>query len=60
MVENCANCAFWKRIPYGSTECRRHAPIKASAPWKDDIGDDIWPVTMPHDFCGDFELKDAS
>lgn len=58
MVENCENCAFgqdkWRTF---SRVCRRHAPIAT-------VGDfglrTVWPAVQHDDFCGDFELKDAS
>ena len=60
-VERCETCVFWKREPYNG-QCRRHAPLKPTAPWKDDFGvvrDNIWPLTRADDFCGDWELRDA-
>ena len=57
-VENCNNCAFWR-----DRQCHRHAPIALTRSWVDWSGilrTNIWPETEPNDYCGDFELKDAT
>lgn len=57
-VENCENCAFgqdeYRRFNY---RCRRHAP---KAIVTEHGLQTYWPRVSSSDFCGDFELKDAS
>jgi hypothetical protein len=57
-VENCGNCAFgadeFRRFDY---KCRRHAPIAVLA---EHGVQKVWPPVASSDFCGDYELKDAT
>jgi len=54
----CDRCVFWSLLPYGSGECRRHAPVIRQ-------GDDpvnerrSFPVVYAHEWCGDFEQKEG-
>lgn len=59
-VENCGNCAFWV-LTDDTGQCRARSPVVSK--WADSRGVvhlDNWPHTYPNDFCGEFELKDAS
>lgn len=58
---NCRDCKFWnapwassRKLDYGNTECRRHAPVMA--PQRFGFPNQpAWPETSAMAWCGDFE-----
>lgn len=61
-LENCGNCAFWRKDTHSKGECHYRAP-GGPYPWWDGTSEtwmvSIWPHTDKYDYCGEFELKDA-
>lgn len=48
----CETCRFWCREEGDRVgDCRRHAPQRF------DDSPCLWPVTHPHEWCGDYERR---
>jgi len=65
--ENCLNCRYWDNSDNGAEGyCRRHAPvlnqIRLARFWNGETEKEAdgepnadWPITMPYDWCGEYE-----
>lgn len=55
----CADCRYWLRLETNPSqgECRRYAPHPEAFESVHMIA--TWPITNPHDWCGEFAAAGA-